>query len=169
MRVALVLHATAPSSSQALLANVVKGLRDAGQEPTVVAAHPLAEGILRRRGFTGPLTQVPITVQRLWARQYDVAHAFSAPDALAALLWRRLSGRPVVFHCIETLDRDRLADRRLRLRLLTAAVEEADAVVASTPEARSALARWLAVDAALIDLSDGVALVRLYRELLGQT
>jgi hypothetical protein len=169
LRVALVLHRGAPRPSELALEGIIDGLADAGQAPTAVRAAPRLELPLRWRGFTEPLTHIPLAVRALWKGGYDVAHALSAPDAQAALLWGRLSGRPVVFGCPEVLDRDRLADGRLRLRLLIAAVEETDAVVAPTPEAREALWRWLAVDASLIAPRDGAGHTRLYRRLLDQT
>jgi hypothetical protein len=129
----------------------------------------LIEWPLRARGFTGPLTHIPWTVGALCRGGYDIAHALSVPDAQAALLWRRLSGRPVVFECAEVIDRDRLADSRLRLALLSAAVEKTDAVVAPTTEARDALRRWLAVDAPVIEPRDAAEHTRLYRRLVGQT
>jgi hypothetical protein len=73
-----------------------------------------------------------------------------------------------VFTCIEPLDRDRLADRRLRLWLLQRAVQDSDALVAATEESRAALARWLALDAPVIASGDAAGYERLYRELLAQ-
>ena len=99
---------------------------------------------------------------------YDVAHAFSPSDALTALTWRRLGGGPVVFTCTESLDRDGLADRRLRLWVLEHAVQDADALVAATEESRAALARWLALDVAVIKSGDAAGYERLYRDLLAR-
>lgn len=164
--------------------DVAVGLRELGHRPTVVSSHRAAtrrstwdgipilhvarlpESPLARRGFTGPLTHVPFTARALLSGGHDVVHAFSAPDALAARLWRRRVGGPVVFTCAETLGRDRLADRRLRLRLLGAAVEDSDGVLVPTEEARAALWRWLAAEAPLVDPREGVAHERIYRRLL---
>ena len=112
---------------------------------------------------------MPLAVGALWRGNYDIAHAFTAVDAQAALRWRHRAGRPVVFGCTEVLDRDNVADRRLRLRLLTDAVKETDAVVAYSDQAREALWRWLAVEAELLEPEDGPAHVALYRRLLAQT
>jgi hypothetical protein len=128
-------------------------------------ARPL-DALLRRRGFAGPLTHVPLGLAGLVAGGFDVAHAFSPVDALTALAWRRVARGPAVFTCTETLGRERLADRRLRLWLLQRAVEDTDAVIASTEESRAALRRWLAVDAAVIESCAASGHERLYRELL---
>jgi len=164
--------------------DVATGLRELGHRPTILASHVaptrrstwegvpvvrvarLPESPLARRGFTGPLTHVPSTARALLSRGHDVVHAFSAPDALAARLWRRRVGGPVVFTCAETLGRDRLADRRLRLRLLAAAVEDSDGLLVPTEEARRALWRWLAADAPVVESRDGAAHERLYLRLL---
>jgi len=167
-----------------IVQEVGAGLRERGHRPTIFASHVAAtrrstwEGIpvvhlarlpespLARRGFTGPLTHVPFRARALLSGGHDVVHAFSAPDALAARLWRRRVGGPVLFTCAETLGRDRLADRRLRLRLLGAAVEDSDGVLVPTEEARAALWRWLAAEAPLVDPRDGAAHERICRRLL---
>jgi hypothetical protein len=99
----------------------------------------------------------------------DLVHVLSVPDAVAALASRRSTGAPVVFGTAEVLTRGRLADRRLRLRLLTTATKDADALVATTAAAQEAHRRWLAVDARLISPGDGAANLGLYRSLLTQT
>ena len=90
-----------------------------------------------------------------------------ADRAGATLLWKRLTGRPVVFTCAQRLDRARVADRRLRLQLLTAAVQDTDALVAADALVRGDLRRWLAVDGQTIAPGDGVAHALLYQRLLG--
>lgn len=125
-----------------------------------------ADSLLRRRGFIESIAHVPLSALTLLAGGCDVAHAFSATDALSALAWRRLTGRPVVFTCMETLRRERLADRRLRLSVLRRAVEDTDAAIAASPDARVALQRWLAVDAPVIEAGDALSYERVYRELV---
>lgn len=134
----------------------------------VLRVRRLSESILRGRGFAGPLTQVAPGVAALVAGGLDVAHAFSTPDALTALVWRGLVGRPVAFTCVERLRRDVLADRRLRLRLLRRAVEDTGAVIAATEQSRESLWRWLAVDAPVLGSSDSGGHERVYRRLAGQ-
>jgi hypothetical protein len=109
---------------------------------------------------------LPLTVRTLVREPYDVAHAFSPADALAGVLARELTGTPVVFTCAETLDRGRVADRRLRLWLLSRAITDSDAVTAPTEEGRAALRRWLAIEALVAEPGDAGAHERLYRELL---
>ena len=158
-RVALVAHAAARALAPALQAE--------GIAADVVDTRrlPALDALLARRGFTEPLTHVPLLAGRLLAGGYDVVHASAPADAAAALVWRRLTQRPIVFTCAETLTRATLADRRLRLRLLADAVERSDAVVAPTVAAREALLRWMAVDAELIEPGDGAAHAALYRSL----
>jgi hypothetical protein len=121
--------------------------------------------LLGRRGFTRPLAHVPVTVARLLAGRYELAHAFTPSDAVAALAWRRRTGQPVVFTCTETLNRANVADGRLRLSFLRRATEEPDAVLAATPEVAASMRRWLAIDAPVLD-APGIQ--RLYGELLAR-
>ena len=187
LRVALLAHdaVSRPRTASARHAySLARALRAAGHEPRVVCSHVgrwhnqmedgvrsvlvtrLPETPLRRRGFTGPLTGTPGAVATLLACRIDVAHAFSAPDALAATAWRRLTGRPAVFTCAETLGRETLADRRLRLALLRRATEDTDALIAPGEAEHAALQRWLAADATVISSDDARAHVVLYGELL---
>ena len=140
------------------------GLTAAGHRAEVVGAPRLAQAdsLLSRRGFTVPLSHVPLVVARLVAGRFDVVHAFTVPDAAAALAWGRLTGRPVVFTCVEVLDRSRLADRRLRRQLLCAATARSHAILAASEPARAALERWLMVDAPVVDPGDAAAHARLY-------
>ena len=165
MRIALLHNGSAGGRHAHELADA---LREAGHDPHVLSARPAgpAEALLRRRGFAGSLTPVPSGVVALLRGGFDVAHAFSTADALTALTWRRLGGGPAVFTCTEALRRDRLADRRLSLWLLQRAVQDTDALVAATEESREALARWLALDAPVIESHDAAGYERLYRELL---
>jgi hypothetical protein len=144
-------------------------LAEAGVAAELVAPPSPLDRLLRRRGFTAGLTHVPLAVAALHRGRYDIAHSFTVTDAQAALLWRRRSGRPVVFGCTEVLDRGNVADSRLRLQLLSAAVKESDAVVAHSAEARDALWRWLAVEAQLVEPADGASLLAVYQRLLAQT
>jgi hypothetical protein len=125
----------------------------------------VADAVLRRRGFTRPLAHVPITLAALLAGRYELAHTFTPSDAVAALAWRRRTGRPVIFTCTESLSRANLADGRLRLSMLRRATEEPDAVLAATPAVAASMQRWLALDAPVLD-APGVQ--RLYGELLAR-
>jgi hypothetical protein len=123
------------------------------------------DALLRRRGFTQPLVHVPFTCASLVVGRFDIAHAYTPSDAVAALAWRRRSGRPVVFTGTEVLSRANVADARLRLSTLRRATEETDAVLASTPEVAASMSRWLAIDAPVLDEGE---LERLYGDLLAR-
>jgi hypothetical protein len=143
-------------------------LREDGHEARPLPSRPAlgAEALLRVRGFAGPLTQVPYGLAAVLRGDFDVAHAFSVMDAQAAQIWRRLTGGPAVFTSVEPLGREQLADRRLRLWLVRRAIEDSDAVIAGSDEARSAMQRWLATDAPVLAPGDASGHERLYRELL---
>jgi len=146
----------------AAVAPLAVALRGGGCAVVVVSppAPRAAEAVLRRRGFTGPLAHVPLALAELLRGRFDVAHAFSPPDALAARAWQARAGGPVVFTGTEVLGRETVADSRLRLRLLQDAVTRSDAVLASTPAVRDAMARWLAVDAPVLEPAEHAALYR---------
>ena len=185
LRVALVHHAFGSGAElDRLVRNLAGALHAAGHHPTVVTKHRvgssgvtegrvpvvrcrgLPEAPLLRRGFAVPLTHLPTTVAALVKGGYDLAQAFSPTDAAAAIAWREIVGRPVIFAPAEPPRRDRVADRRLRLRLLERAVGDSDAAIAPTEECRAGLLRWLAVEAPLLEPADADAHERLYRELL---
>ena len=123
------------------------------------ALRPL-DSLLGRRGFTEPLAHVPLTTLALMRGGFHAAVALSPTDAVAALTWRRRSGRPVAFVCTEALDRDRLADARLRFYSLRRAVEEPDLVLAGSEDVRAALKRWFAVDVPVANPAAAVSHVR---------
>jgi hypothetical protein len=123
---------------------------------------PAVETLLRRRGFTPALSHVPPTVFGLVRGEFDLAHAFSAPDAVAAFAWRRVSGCPVVFTCTEIPDRATVAHGRLRLATFRRAVEESQGVVAASEEIRAAVERWFACTPPVIAAGDAAAYARLY-------
>jgi hypothetical protein len=129
----------------------------------------IADRALFKRGFATPLAHTIVTGSTALRGSYDVIHAFSIPAAQAALLWRRFARGVVVFTSIEPVQRTRLADRRLRLRMTRHACEDSDAVTAATAEAQAALGRWLAMDAPVIDLADVSGYERLYRCLSSPT
>ena len=147
-------------------AELADSLGVAGIETTTIgpnAAARAAERLLARRGFAEGLAHVPPVTTRLLGGHFEVAHALSASDALAALAWRRVTGRPVVFTCTEILDRDCLAHGRLRLHMLERATQDADAVLAASDAVAASMWRWLAIEAAVLDAA-GYA--RTYGELL---
>lgn len=132
----------------------------------IETARTLADDALRRRGFATPLAGIPAVTFRLLLGDYEVAHALSITGAAAALAWRRLAARPVVFTAVEPVTRATLADRRLRLRLVRQAFEAPDAVAAGGPAAQAAARRWLAIDLPVIELDDAASYLELYRAML---
>lgn len=171
LRIALLNHDRSAGSATARhVRELTEALRRAGHRPRALSPRPSrpAQALLRRRGFVESLGQVPVSLLSLGEGDFDVAHAFTTSDALAGVAWRRVSGRPVVFTCVEPLRREGLADRRLRLWLLERAVRDTDAVTAATSESRAALARWLAIDAPVLAADDAAAHTRVYRELLAR-
>jgi len=157
-RVALLAH----GDGAPLADELARALRAAGHDAALVRVRALPEAPLRLRGFTGPLTHLPFALLALRRGGYDVAHAFSAPDAAAALAWRRLGGGAVVFTCAEELRRERLSDARLRLALLQAALEDSDALAVATEAGRAALRRWMALDAPVLEPRDAAGHEALY-------
>lgn len=188
LRVALLLHSygSPPGAAESRhVRQLARALRDAGHHPLVISSHrgrtrrvdedgiPVVwtarapEALLAWRGFVTPLTHVPLGVRVLLGEGCDVAHAFSAPDALTALVWRRVAHRPVVFTYSQPVGREWLADRRQRLWLTRRAVETSEAVVAASEQVRESLWRWLAAEAVGIDPGDAAGHEQLYRKLLG--
>lgn len=166
LRVALIDHGQEAS----LASDLAASLRERGHDAVVIGGRGTAlDGLLERRGFATPLTHLPATVAQLARGGYDIANAFSPPDAYAALYWARRSGRPVVFSCTHPVERARLADRRLKLRFLRAALEDSDAVIVHDEDSRAAAWRWLSLEPPLIPWRDAAALEDLYRRLLAQT
>jgi hypothetical protein len=163
LRVALLDH-----NEDGYARELATALRAAGHEPPLLGSHAVAplEALLRRRGFTEPLSHVPPAVAALARGEFDVAHAFTAPDAAAAIAWRRLSGCPVVFTCVVPPTRATVSDRRLRLWALARAVEESDALISGSEDARAGLDRWFATSPEVLAASDASAHERLYRKLL---
>lgn len=145
-----------------------RALGEAGVDVQLIGPPAITaiEGLLARRGFTPRLTAVPGAVALLARGRFDVAHAFSPAAAAAAHAWRRVTGRPVVFTCTEVLDRGNVANARLRLALLRAAVEDSDAVLAASEPVRAGLDRWMALDPAVPAAADVAVHVDLYRRLL---
>lgn len=165
LRVALLDHA-AGADSRVLAA----ALQAAGHGPEAIGSHAIdaAEALLRLRGFTPQVSHVPGALRALARGGFDVAHAFTVPDAIAALAWRRRSGRPVVYTCGEPIDRAVLADRRLRLWSLRRAVEGADALLVPGEEARAAFERWLVARPVVASARDAAVHERLYRDLIAR-
>ncbi len=126
----------------------------------IVRVPRLPEMPLRIRGFERPLTHLPFVTAELLRGSFDVVHAFSPVDAVAARWWRRRAGGPVVFTCLRPPTRADVANRRLTLRLVEAATTGSDAVLAADPAVRTAMWRWLVVEADVVAPDDHAALYR---------
>lgn len=165
MRVALVDHAHGTCSGE-----LAGALRAAGHDAHLLSPAVIApvEAILRRRGFATPLTSVALATAALVRGRFHLAHAFSVPDALGALAWGRLTGRPVVFTCVEELRRDSVAYARLRLSALRHAASDTNALIAADDRARAGLQRWLAASPRALAAGDAAAHEALYRELIAR-
>lgn len=108
------------------------------------------QGRLLRRGYEDYLTHVPLSFGALHARWFDVAHAVYPTDALAAVRWKRRTGRPAVLSYMGTPDWPWLVKRRRRLESLQAAIAGCDAVVALSEHSAAAFREWLGYDARVI-------------------
>lgn len=180
MRVAL-LDRDAAGPASAFVTEVAEALAGAGHDACVVTCgrgraqrsneagfsvarvRRLPEAPLRVRGFDRPLTHLPFALVELMRGRFDVVHAFSPADAAVARAWRRARGGPVAFTCLIPPARENVSNRRLTLRLLEAALEESDAVLAADAGVRTAMWRWLAVDAEALAPAEHADL---YRRLL---
>ncbi len=174
LRVALLASAAARDA-----AALAEGLSMAGQLPTLMATDPagaspgthvvrlrrLADKALRLRGLGDDVAHLPHARVALARGRFDLAHAFGAVDALPAIAWARRSRRPAVLTFVEPLERETIANRRLRLATLERAVHGADVVLAANEEVRSSLRRLLALEASVIAPSDAARHLSLYREL----
>lgn len=105
---------------------------------------------LQRRLYEPHLAHLPAAYRALTRLDPDVAHPLYPTDALAALRWKRRTGRPVVFSYMGIPHRVSLANRRRRKEIVTRVCAESDAVVALSEVAREGFARWLGVDARVI-------------------
>jgi glycosyltransferase involved in cell wall biosynthesis len=110
-------------------------------ESGVVRLRRLPEQRLARRQFESHLGHLPALYAHLRRTPYDLVHAFHHADAATAIR----AGAPTVWTFLGVPHRRGLANRRLRLRLVTEAAH-ADAVVALSHTAAGGFRRWLGVD-----------------------
>jgi hypothetical protein len=162
MRVALLQH---DPHGDGPAARLTRALGEGGAEAESIAARGVPDAPLRLRKIGDRPGRMPGALLALARGGYDVAHAFTAQDAVAALPWARLTGAPVVFSPLAPLARANVADRRWRLGLLALAVERSSAVVAPDEEIAASLWRWLAAKSRVLDPEDAAAHLALYREL----
>jgi hypothetical protein len=144
-------------------------LADALDGVTLIAGDgppPLA-ALLRFRGIHDGFERVPGAFVALARGRFDVAHAFSPVDALAAVAWARRGRRAAVLTLTEPLRRATIADTRWRLATLERALGGAGAVVAANEEVRESARHLLALDLPVLAPADGAANRALYGRLLG--
>ena len=150
--------------SERMIGELAGDLLQLGHAPRVITSHrgrretthehgyPIVrnrrppDALMQRRGFQEHLSHVPSSYLTLERGDDDLAHAFYPTDAAAALRWARRNGRPALFSYMGVPQREVLAGRRLRLRLLLDAVTLSDAVLALSEAAATAMRRWLGVD-----------------------
>ena len=149
--------------SERIIRDLATSLLELGHRPRLITSHPAApsrtvedglpivrhwrppERRLTRRLIPEYSTHVPFAYASLRAGGDDLAHAFHFTDAAATLRWRERTGRPAVFSYMGLPERPALANRRGKLRLLTAAATESDAVLVLSHAAARAMERWLGV------------------------
>jgi glycosyltransferase involved in cell wall biosynthesis len=109
------------------------------------------DGRLRRRFYEDHMTHAPFSYLALRTGQDDVAHALSAPDAIAAGRWRRRGTGIAIFSYMGIPIRAFLVSRRRRLEATLAACRAADEVVALSRAAADAFWDDLGVRARVIN------------------
>jgi glycosyltransferase involved in cell wall biosynthesis len=147
---------------------LAEGLIADGHHPQLITSHPgrfrrtVEQGLpitrlprppqrrLERRMYEPYLTHVPLTYAALRMGSFDVAHAVHTTDAVAAIRWKRRTGRPAVMSYMGIPDRPGLRERRKRLELMLRAVDGCDAVVALSAYAGRAFSYWLGYEARVI-------------------
>ena len=144
------------------------GLLARGQRPSLITSHPgrlsrtveaglpvvrvprPPQGRLLRRHYLPYLTHVPLSYAALRTGSYDLAHAVYPADALAAVRFKRKTGRPAVFSYMGIPDRRGLCEYRRGLDVMVRAIGGCDAVVALSEHARDAFRDWLGSEAHVI-------------------
>jgi hypothetical protein len=159
-RVALLEHDDGGAARMLLTALVPEGAHVELIDPIALPDAPF-----RLRKIGEAPGRMPGAFLALVRGRYEVAHAFTAQDAAVAIAWSRLRGGTAVFTQREPLTRATVADRRLRLRMLTLALEHAAAVVAPDEEVASSVRRWMAVDPNVLAPEDAAAHLALYAAL----
>jgi hypothetical protein len=163
VRVALLQHDLGAGDAPAR--RLAGALEREGAQVALIAARGLPDAPLRLRKIGDRPGRMPGALVALARGGFDVAHAFTAQDAVAALPWGRLTGRPVVFSVVAPLGRDSVANRRLALAQLRLAVDRSAAVVAPDQDVAASLRRWLAVEPRVLSPERGAAYAALYAEL----
>jgi glycosyltransferase involved in cell wall biosynthesis len=170
-RVALLAPCTWPEvrrGGERLVRELAAGLLARGHEPRLITSHPgrpsrtvedglevirswrPPDGRLRRRLVEDHVTHVPFSYMHLNRGDYDIAHAFHGPDALAAVGWSQRTGRPAVFTFLGLPTRRNLVQRRGRLDAVLRAAHGSRAVVALGDAAAEGFRKELGIEARVI-------------------
>jgi glycosyl transferase family 4 len=160
LRVAVLEHDSGGAAER-----LAAALAAAGTQATLISPAGLPDAPLRLRKIGEAPGRMPAALLELTGGHYDVAHAFTAQDAVVAIAWSRLAGRPAVYTQRDPLTRANLANRRWRLGTLRLALERSAAVVAPDAAAAASLRRWMAVDAEVLATADSAAHLALYAAL----
>ncbi len=133
--------------AERFLRELADGLVADGHAPTLLTSHPghptrrtedglrivrswrPPNGFLVRRGFEDDGSHVAFSYAALRLGDYDIAQAVHTPDALAALRWKRATGRPVIYSFMGIPARRYMELRGRRMDMTRRAIEGADAVV----------------------------------------
>jgi glycosyltransferase involved in cell wall biosynthesis len=149
--------------SERIIRDLAHDLAALGHRPRILTSHPgrpttaVEDGVpvvrhwrppeerLVRRRIHEYVTHLPFSYGSLLLGNDDVAHAFYVTDGAATARWGKRTGKPTVFSYMGLPERPALANRRLRLRLVTASVYENDAVVVLSHAAAAGMEHWLGV------------------------
>jgi phosphatidylinositol alpha-mannosyltransferase len=154
--------------AERVLRELATDLIAAGHEPRLITSHPARprrtvedgmpvirhwrppEGFLLHRGCQEYMTHLAFSYASLLRGDDDLAHAFYPTDAVIARRWGAKRGRPAVFSYGGIPQRNVIASRRWRPRVLAEAIGGCDAIVASSHSAAAGLHRWFGVEAHVI-------------------
>lgn len=146
-------------------AEIAAALRGVGQDSELIDVRPLPDAPFRLRKIGDRPGRIPGALVALARGGFDVAHAFCAEDATAAVAWSRATLRPAVFTVTGSLERGTLADRRLRLAVVRLAVERSAVVLAPDADVADSVLRWLALRPTVVAPADAEAHIAIYRGL----
>ena len=123
------------------------------------------DALLRPRKLGDHLGRVPGTLLALRRSGCSVAHTFLPADGVAAAAWAAREDARAVLTICSVPRREALAGRRLRLATLLRAIEGSAAVVATSPEVRDGLDRWLNVSSTVIPCEPAASAAAAYARL----
>ncbi len=170
MRVALLSPCFWPEvrrGGERLVRDLADGLLARGQHPTLITSHrglpnrtveaglPIVRlprpphGPILKRMYEPYVTHVPLSYAALRTGRFDLAHAVYPNDALAAMRWRKRTGRPALLTYLG-IPSGAWLDERRRRQLLSLAVRQCDAVVALSHRAADAFEAELGYRAPVI-------------------